>query len=150
MRSQRSSRTAAASWRNCYLKVKRGRKRKVLLDKIRERNSSGTLPKETYREREKERGGRERESPLELVCRCREIYSKKDVLIMHCVSQCWILNFKLLTQSYTDPPLRKRQRERDREGREERTERKEKTRERRERERSLWQILSQCTYVIAG
>lgn len=62
MRSQRSSRTAAASWRNCYLKVKRGRKKKVLLDKIREREIPLvlSLKKLTEREREKERGKRER------------------------------------------------------------------------------------------
>lgn len=108
MRSQRSSRTAAASWRNCYLKVKRGRKKKVLLNKIREREIPLVLSLKKLTEREREREGEERKSPVELVCRCREIYSKTDVLIMHCVSQCWILNVKLLTQSYTDPPLRRR------------------------------------------
>lgn len=58
MRSQRSSRTAAASWRNCYLKVKS--ERKVHKDRIIEREVPQvfSLKKLT----EKERGGRERES----------------------------------------------------------------------------------------
>lgn len=64
MRSQRSSRTAAASWRNCYLKVKR--EGKVPKDRIREREREGpeVLSLKKLKERERKREGKERESPV--------------------------------------------------------------------------------------
>lgn len=65
MRSQRSSRTAAASWRNCYLKVKR--ERKVPKDRIREREVPEVLSLKKLKERERKREGKERES-------CRNSY----------------------------------------------------------------------------